>query len=188
MNFHQIKSDLKSEKYTDVQVAKFMGISIRLFYYYSKNAWQPTPKTQNKINKTYVRVVRHERKQTEKSEQKRKEAIKKLEEKEKQKIVGGRGRGPQLHGFNSEKILESVKDYGERFKVLYSLQYEFIIKDNKGIVIDGPTIQYTNYKKNPEHALIEMDRILSSIASSADVFLLNTEWIYDKYPVGLSYY
>jgi AraC-like DNA-binding protein len=194
MNFHQIKADLKEEHYTNAQIAQFMGISIRSFYYYSKNAYSPTPDTTKKINKTYIKIIRYEQKQKDIQEKKRLKVVEKLkakerEEKEIKEIKEIIDKKPILHGFDSDKILSTVKDHGIHWVVSYALQYEYVVKDKHGIVIDGPCINYTNEYKDPANAIIEMDRVLNAIASSADIFLLSTSWYYDKYAVGLeSYY
>ena len=70
MLFHSQYKDLKQEGYNNKQIASFMKISIRSLYYYKKNAYEPKL-TAPRFKKTYVRVIRYERKEKIRAEKKR---------------------------------------------------------------------------------------------------------------------
>ena len=197
MSFHSQYKELQQEGYKNKQIAEFMGISIRSLYYYKKNAYKPKY-TKQRMNKTFIRVIRYEKKQAKKQqikEQKYREKWKKEEVKRQKEYLkkykepdffdempkpleGDYTRkDPVLRGFDSDKIKKTVKKYPPQYEVLYSLMFEFTIVHTGGR--RELKREWTAYRRNPDNCITQMQIILESISNSVDVYLTNTEWNYE---------
>lgn len=194
MSFRTTYKKLKAEGYTNVRIAAFMKISIRSFYYFHKGGRTPSQPLEKKIKKTFVRVIKYERKQKLRAEKKRIKAEKKLiiEKKKKKEIIREpepieeKIREPQLFGFNESKIHEKRKKYPKQYEVSYSIKFEYRIVPKYGEA--KQEINYTVLSFDPDVCILHMHRFLECIAVSEDVYLLHYEWIYDVQPLLMSHF